>query len=141
MADLNWYVEALGNGWGTVDEGGWTPTNKVPTSNHLGGTAFDYNWNDHPMGPKVPDEAAGWQYSEITKGPEETASTRTPKILRGYGLLGKRLGLSTRFHAFPEGYDTYQNAHTQDFINRKINSDTGTSRFQRREERANSCPR
>ena len=40
-ADLNWYVEAY-NGEG--DMGGWTATNSVATSNHLGGTAMDYNW-------------------------------------------------------------------------------------------------
>lgn len=29
--------------------GGWTPTNSVPTSNHLAGTAVDLNWRLHPF--------------------------------------------------------------------------------------------
>lgn len=39
--------------------GGWTPTNDVPTSNHLAGTGMDLNWRRHPFhvsgtfGPKL----------------------------------------------------------------------------------------
>lgn len=41
-------VESLKNsGW--PDEGGWTPTNSVASSNHLSGTAVDLNWKDHPI--------------------------------------------------------------------------------------------
>jgi predicted chitinase len=40
-ADYNAYVEHLRDG----DSGGFTPTNSVPTSNHLNGTAMDLNWN------------------------------------------------------------------------------------------------
>ena len=29
--------------------GGWTPTNDVPTSNHLAGTGMDLNWRRHPF--------------------------------------------------------------------------------------------
>lgn len=29
--------------------GGWTPTNSVPNSNHLAGTAMDLNWRKHPF--------------------------------------------------------------------------------------------
>ena len=29
--------------------GGWTPTNTVPTSNHLAGSAMDLNWRKHPF--------------------------------------------------------------------------------------------
>jgi hypothetical protein len=35
-ADYHVYIESLYNG--ASDEGGWTPTNSVATSNHLGGT-------------------------------------------------------------------------------------------------------
>ncbi|HEY1411010.1 MAG TPA: hypothetical protein VGF36_02655, partial [Rhodopila sp.] len=41
-ADYHVYIESLYNG--AQDEGGWTPTNSVGTSNHLGGTAMDLNW-------------------------------------------------------------------------------------------------
>ena len=40
--------------------GAWTPTNDVPTSNHLAGTGMDLNWRRHPFlvsgtfGPKLP---------------------------------------------------------------------------------------
>lgn len=43
------FVESLYNSRGGTDEGGWTPTNSVATSNHLGGTAMDLNWDDHPF--------------------------------------------------------------------------------------------
>lgn len=75
---LNVYIESLNNDSGYADEGGWTESNSVlgepgknDGSNHLGGTAMDLNWNDHPMGPQVPDPAAGWQWSAIVGGPEE----------------------------------------------------------------------
>jgi hypothetical protein len=35
-ADYHVYIESLYNG--ASDEVGWTPTNSVATSNHLGGT-------------------------------------------------------------------------------------------------------
>ncbi|MCC8930831.1 peptidoglycan-binding protein [Rhodococcus sp. I2R] len=34
---------------GARDEGGWTPTNSVRTSNHVSGTAIDLNWNKYPF--------------------------------------------------------------------------------------------
>ena len=48
-ADYHLFIESLYNSRGGTDEGGWTPTNSVRTSNHLGGTAVDLNWNDHPF--------------------------------------------------------------------------------------------
>lgn len=48
-ADFHAYVESLNNARGGTDEGGWTPTNSVATSNHLSGTAMDLNWSDHPF--------------------------------------------------------------------------------------------
>ena len=48
-ADYHLFIESLYNSRGGTDEGGWTPTNSVATSNHLGGTAMDLNWNDHPF--------------------------------------------------------------------------------------------
>lgn len=42
-------IESLNNSRGFTDEGSWTPTNDVATSNHLSGTAVDLNWSDHPF--------------------------------------------------------------------------------------------
>lgn len=48
---LSWFnrnVENLNNpGRGFTDEGSFTWTNSVASSNHLSGTAADLNWNDH----------------------------------------------------------------------------------------------
>lgn len=48
---LSWFnrnVESLNNpGRGFTDEGSFTWTNDVGTSNHLSGTAADLNWSDH----------------------------------------------------------------------------------------------
>lgn len=137
MADLNWYVESAYNSRGGSDEGGWTPTNSVPTSNHLGGTAFDYNWSDHPMGPKVPDPKAGWQGSEITGWqPQEP---RVRELLAYYTFEGLQLvwwgndwkSPNDSMH-FQMGYGTFGDPRTQKFINEKIKPN-GFSRF--REER------
>lgn len=46
---FNRHVESLKNSRGYTDEGAWTPTNSVPSSNHLAGTAVDLNWSDHPF--------------------------------------------------------------------------------------------
>lgn len=46
-ADFHAFVESLDNARGGTDEGGWTPTNSVATSNHLGGSAMDLNWSEH----------------------------------------------------------------------------------------------
>lgn len=54
-ADFNTYVEPLRD----PDSASWTPTNSVPTSNHLNGTAMDLNWNTHPFkvrGTFTPDQ-------------------------------------------------------------------------------------
>jgi hypothetical protein len=43
-----------------ADTAGWTPTNDVPTSNHMAGTAMDLDWGSHPFhavgtfGPRLP---------------------------------------------------------------------------------------
>lgn len=46
-AAFHMFCESLYNARGATDEGGWTPTNSVATSNHLSGTAMDLNWSDH----------------------------------------------------------------------------------------------
>lgn len=133
MADLNRCVESLYNGRGSQDEGGWTATNSVPTSNHLGGTAFDYNWLDHPMGPKVPDPAAGWQWSQIIGGPEEPMIR---KLLAYYTYKGLQLvwwandwdSPHDSMH-FQMGYGTHGDDRVQQFIDECIDPATGFSRF------------
>lgn len=130
-ADINQSVESLyngPNGSSNSDEGGWTPTNSVATSNHLGGTAMDLNWSDHPMGPQVPDPAAGWQWSAIIGGPEEPA---VRELLAFYTYQGIQLiwwgndwdSPHDSMH-FQMGYDTYDNqAICNDFIAQFIGSD------------------
>jgi len=43
------HIESLNNHRGFTDEGAWTATNSVSTSNHLAGTAVDLNWDSHPV--------------------------------------------------------------------------------------------
>lgn len=56
-------IESLNNSRGFSDEGSWTPTNDVATSNHLSGTAVDLNWSDHPFRVSY----AGFTQSEINR--------------------------------------------------------------------------
>lgn len=63
---VSWFhreVESLKNARGFSDEGAWTPTNDVATSNHLSGTAVDLNWSDHPFRVSY----AGFTQAEINK--------------------------------------------------------------------------
>ena len=46
VAWFNKHVENLNNFKGYADEGSWTPTNSVASSNHLSGTAVDLNWHE-----------------------------------------------------------------------------------------------
>ena len=119
-ADFNAYVEPLRD----ADSASWTPTNSVPTSNHLGGTAMDLNWNSHPF--RVAD--AGFSRAQIAtirellEFYEDTVfwanDWDTPKDAMHWQM----------------GYGTYENrAHCQDFILRKISSD-GFSTFRRLDE-------
>lgn len=134
MAELNRSVESMANGRGSQDEGGWTGTNSVPTSNHLGGTAFDYNWEDHPMGPKVPDPAAGWQGSAITGWLPEEPFVR--KLLEYFTYKGLQLvwwandwnSPHDSMH-FQMGYGTHGDDRVQQFIDECIDPATGFSRF------------
>ncbi|QLL05366.1 M15 family metallopeptidase [Mycobacterium vicinigordonae] len=135
MADLNWYVESANNDSAYNDEASWTDGNSVGTSNHLGATAFDYNWNDHPMGPKVPELAAGWQGSEITNWqPEEL---RVRELLDYYTYKGIQMvwwgndwdSPHDSMH-FQMGYHTFENQDIcQEFIATFIDTTTGFSKF------------
>jgi putative chitinase len=134
-ADMNWYVESLNNSQGYNDEGTWTNGNSVGSSNHLGATAMDLNWTDHPMGPQVPDEAAGWQGSEITGWqPEEP---RIRELLKFYTAddgtqliwWGNDWDSPHDSMHFQMGYNTYQNPAVQRWIDKHIDPKTGTSDF------------
>lgn len=115
-ADYNQFVEPLRD----ADSASWTPTNSVATSNHLGGTAMDLNWNSHPF--RVAD--AGYT-------PQMIATMR--ELLDFYeGTMFWSNDWDDPKDAMHHqlGYDTYQNPHTADFIARKIRAD-GYSTFRR----------
>lgn len=120
-ADFHAVVESLNNARGYADEGGWTPTNSVATSNHLGGTAMDLNWSDHPM---------GIAYDGFTKA--EIAAVR--QLLAFYEDLifwGNDWNSPKDSMHFQMGYNTYNNqTKCNDFIRRKIRTD-GFSTFRR----------
>lgn len=61
---FNANVENLNNpGRGYTDEGSFTWTNSVASSNHLSGTAMDLNWNDHAFRVSY----SGFTNAEIAK--------------------------------------------------------------------------
>jgi len=134
-ADLNWYVESVYNSRGGTDEGGWTGTNSVPTSNHLGGTAFDYNWSDHPLGYAAPDPRAGWNGSTIIKGDQTPYVRELLDYYEGMVYWGNDWRSPKDSMHFQMGYNTYGPVgsttwkRVEDFIARKIDITTGFSRF------------
>lgn len=127
-ADFNTHVEPLAGG--APDEGGWTPTNSVATSNHLGGTAMDLNWRAHPMGPSY----AGFDQAKIA---------RVRELLRFYeGMIfwGQDWTSPKDSMHFQMGYNTFgDQAKCNDFIGRKIRAD-GYSTFQRAPADPNTFP-
>jgi predicted chitinase len=137
MADMNEFVEPMMNAAGGYnDEGCWTATNSVPTSNHLGGSAIDYNWNDHPMGPEAGDPAAGWKGSALVKGDEVPAIRKLLAWYEGTVFWGNDWQTPKDSMHFQMGYKTYDPdkggaaAWVEDFIARKIRPD-GFSRYRR----------
>lgn len=113
-ADFNDYVEPLDQS----QCGGWTPTNSVSTSNHLGGTAIDLNWRIHPMG----NVNAGYTPDHVNRVNELIDFYEDTVFWGNYWTSPK-----DAMH-FQMGYNTYQNNRVQDFIDRKI-SDNGRSTF------------
>lgn len=137
MADMNEFVEPIMNAAGGYnDEGSWTATNSVPTSNHLGGTAIDYNWNDHPMGPEAGDPAAGWKGSVLINGDEVPAIRKLLAWYEGTVFWGNDWQTPKDSMHFQMGYKTYDPDRggaadwVEDFIARKIRPD-GFSRYRR----------
>jgi putative chitinase len=126
-ADLNAYIEPVMNARGGSDEGGWTPTNSVATSNHLSGSAFDYNWSDHPMG----NANAGWNGSVLIKGDQVPAVRELLAWYEGMVFWGNDWSTPKDSMHFQMGYNTYNNqAKCADFIARKIRAD-GFSTYRR----------
>jgi predicted chitinase len=131
-AAFNTYIEPLDNSAGYSDEGTWTQTNSVGTSNHLGATAMDLNWVDHPMGPDPitdPDDS-GWSGSTLINGNEVPAVRELLTYCEGMIYWGGDWTTPKDSMHFQMGYGTYDpatgqsgTAALQDFIARKINPD------------------
>lgn len=120
LADLNQFVEPYN---GQNDWGGWTPTNSVATSNHLGGTAVDFNWNDHPMGPEAEDPTAGWQGSTLIDGDEVPAVRALLAFYEGMVYWGDDWTTPKDSMHFQMGYGTYDGGNTGDAWNPSMHSD------------------
>lgn len=115
IADHNAFIEPVRDG----DTASYTPTNSVSTSNHLNGTAADINWESHPFHVKG------------TFSPQQMKTLR--EMLDFYeGTIfwaGDWQSPIDEMHV-QLGYGTYGNAHTADFVARKIRAD-GYSTFRR----------
>lgn len=120
-ADFHEFVESLYNARGGSDEGGWTLTNSVGSSNHLSGTAMDLNWSDHPFRVSY----AGFTQAEIAVVRELLA------FYEGMVFWGQDWNSPKDAMHFQMGYNTANNIpKCQDFIKRKIRPD-GRSTFRR----------
>jgi len=135
LADINEFVESANNTRGYTDEGSWTNGNSVKSSNHNGATAFDFNWDDHPMGPGAENPAAGWMGSDIIDGDEVPEIRR---ILSFYTFKGIQMvwwgndwdSPRDSMH-FQMGYKTYENQLiVWEFVNKFIRAD-GFSTYRR----------
>lgn len=122
-ADFNAYVEPLRD----PDSASWTPTNSVPTSNHLSGTAMDLNWNSHPF--QIPN--AGFSAAQIATI-KEIQAFYEGTVFWGNDWSDPKDAMHFQLASLANGGDinTYQNPHTADFIARKIRAD-GFSTFRR----------
>jgi predicted chitinase len=128
IADLNAFIEKVRD----ADTGSWTEGNSVlgqpgrnNGSNHLGGTAWDVDWNDHPMGPAY----AGYSQDQIDeirrmrefyKLPDGTyliwwaEDWTTPKdsmhFQMGYGTFERQAAINDWIakHARADGFSTYR---------------------------------
>lgn len=125
-ADLNAYVEPMRD----PDSAAWTATNSVSTSNHLSGTAFDYNWNSHPF--RVED--AGWSSAQLATI-REIQDFYEGTVFFGNDWSDPKDAMHFQLASLANGgnINTYQNPKTADFITRKIRAD-GFSTFRRGSE-------
>lgn len=122
-ADLNAYVEPMRD----ADSASWTLINSVSTSNHLSGTAFDYNWESHPF--QVPN--AGWNSAQLATI-REIQDFYEGTVFFGNDWSNPKDAMHFQLASLANGgnINTYQNPHTADFIARKIRAD-GFSTFRR----------
>ena len=118
-ADFNAYIEPLRD----ADSACYTPTNSVPTSNHLNASACDWNWDSHPF---------------HAKGTFNQAQMKTIREMQRFytqdGLLllfwaGDWASPIDEMH-WQMGYSTYGDPRVQKFIDTKIRPD-GFSTFRR----------
>lgn len=125
-ADLNAYVEPMRD----PDSAAWTATNSVSTSNHLSGTAFDYNWNSHPF--QVAN--AGWSSVQLATI-KELQDFYEGTVFFGNDWSDPKDPMHFQLASLANGgnINTYQNPKTADFIARKIRAD-GFSTFRRGSE-------
>ena len=129
MRDLDAFIEPVMNARGITDEGSWTPNNSVRTSNHNGATAFDYNWNDHPLGVKD----GGWNGSTLIPGDQVPALRELLAWYEGMVFWGNDWRSPIDSMHFQLGYRTYGRENfdrVHSFIQRKIRAD-GYSTYRR----------
>lgn len=118
-ADFNAYVEPLRD----PDSACWTPTNSVPTSNHMSATAMDLNWNTHPF--RQAD--AGFDAARI-RTCRELLAFYEDTIFWGNDWANPKDAMHWQM-----GYKTFGSEHVErinGFISRKIRPD-GFSTFRR----------
>ena len=119
-ADFHAHVESLNNARGGTDEGGWTPTNSVATSNHLSGTAMDLNWSDHPFRVSY----AGFDQAKINRM-RELLAFYEGCIFWGQDWTSPKDPMHVQLNG-----GTYGTGKLEDFAARKIRPD-GFSTFKR----------
>lgn len=128
IADINAFVQKVRD----ADTGSWTDGNSVlgqpgrnNGSNHLGGTAVDVDWDDHPMGPLY----AGWTQAQI----DELRRILAFYTYRDIQLVwwGEDWNQPHDSMHFQMGYDTYTSIDVcNEFIAKFIRSD-GFSTYRR----------
>lgn len=119
LADINAYIEPLRD----ADTACWTPTNSVPTSNHLNATACDCNWNSHPFHVVGTFNAA--QMAVL----RELLAFYTWDGLKIVFWAGDWKNPVDEMH-WQMGYDTWNDKRVQAFIAARIRAD-GFSTFRR----------
>lgn len=120
-ADYHAYIEPLRD----PDSAAWTPTNSVPTSNHLNGTGMDLNW----QGADGKTFRLGISKERAYPG---NKAQELDALLDWYEktvYCGGYWNIRDWMH-FQMGYDTFNNPRTADFISRKIRPD-GFSTYRR----------
>jgi hypothetical protein len=114
VADMNAYVEPVYN----ADCASFTPTNAVPTSNHLNGTAVDIRWDSHPFHVKG------------TFGGKLPALRELLNFYKGVMFWGGDWTDPIDEMHFNLDYHSYGNPFTADWIKRNIRPD-GFSTYKR----------